>query len=162
MYCDRFYKESCNDAGTFHSIIQKDQQIHTINISTKGVYKNGYVWLDNAKKMAAQPICYLSVAVLKTYDRKDFLMSLPYIQNGVPGLPEALEAYTFPEILLSVNRYGKGHINDTFCLPVTRRERYPIYHSKAEQCRISSSRRADGEFCGYYFFFEKYNSCGWR
>lgn len=42
MYCDRFYKESCNDAGTFHSIIQKDQQIHTINISTKGVYKNGY------------------------------------------------------------------------------------------------------------------------
>lgn len=65
--------------------------------------------------MAAQPICYLSVAVLKTYDRKDFLMSLPYIQNGVSGLPEALEAYTFPEILLSVNRYGKGHINDTFC-----------------------------------------------
>lgn len=42
-------------------------------------------------------------------------MSLPYIQNGVSGLPEALEAYTFPEILLSVNRYGKGHINDTFC-----------------------------------------------
>lgn len=24
------------------------------------------------QKMAAQPICYLSVAVLKTYDRKDF------------------------------------------------------------------------------------------
>lgn len=28
---------------------------------------------------------------------------------------EALDAYTFPEILLSVDRYGKGHINDTFC-----------------------------------------------
>lgn len=65
--------------------------------------------------MAAQPICYLSVAVLKTYDRKDFLMSLPYIQNEVSSLPEALDAYTFPEILLSVDRYGKGHINDTFC-----------------------------------------------
>ena len=65
--------------------------------------------------MAAQPICYLSVAVLKTYDRKDFLMSLPYIQNEVSSLPEALDAFTFPEILLSVDRYGKGHINDTFC-----------------------------------------------
>ena len=28
---------------------------------------------------------------------------------------EALDAYTFPEILLDVDRYGKGHINDTFC-----------------------------------------------
>ena len=28
---------------------------------------------------------------------------------------EALDAYTFPEMLLSVDRYGKGHINDTFC-----------------------------------------------
>ena len=27
----------------------------------------------------------------------------------------ALDAYTFPEILLDVDRYGKGHINDTFC-----------------------------------------------
>ena len=42
-------------------------------------------------------------------------MSLPYIQNEVSSLPEALDAYTFPEILLSVDRYGKGHINDTFC-----------------------------------------------
>ena len=48
--------------------------------------------------------------------QKGFFMSLlPYIQNEIPGLREALDAYTFPEILLSVDRYGKGHINDTFC-----------------------------------------------
>ena len=40
---------------------------------------------------------------------------LPYIRNEIPGLREALDAYTFPEMLLSVDRYGKGHINDTFC-----------------------------------------------
>ena len=48
--------------------------------------------------------------------QKGFFMSLlPYIRNEIPGLREALDAYTFPEILLSVDRYGKGHINDTFC-----------------------------------------------
>ena len=48
--------------------------------------------------------------------QKGFFMSLlPYIRNEIPGLREALDAYTFPEMLLSVDRYGKGHINDTFC-----------------------------------------------
>ena len=48
--------------------------------------------------------------------QKGFFMSLlPYIRNEIPGLREALDAYTFPEILLDVDRYGKGHINDTFC-----------------------------------------------
>ena len=28
---------------------------------------------------------------------------------------EVLDAYAFPGMLLSVDRYGKGHINDTFC-----------------------------------------------
>ena len=48
--------------------------------------------------------------------QKGFFMSLlPYIRNEIPGLREALDAYTFTEILLDVDRYGKGHINDTFC-----------------------------------------------
>ena len=27
-----------------------------------------------------------------------------------------LEAYSFPETLLGVARYGQGHINDTYCV----------------------------------------------
>lgn len=33
-----------------------------------------------------------------------------------PVLPEVLDAYTFPDTLLGVVRYGRGHINDTFCV----------------------------------------------
>ena len=43
-------------------------------------------------------------------------MSLPYIPKEAPGLEEVLAAYAFPETLLGAVRYGRGHINDTYCV----------------------------------------------
>lgn len=43
-------------------------------------------------------------------------MTQCYIPEGNAALKEVLSAYTFPETLVGVVRYGQGHINDTFCV----------------------------------------------
>ncbi len=43
-------------------------------------------------------------------------MNTPYIPETEPMLAEVLAAWTFPETMVGVVRYGQGHINDTFCV----------------------------------------------
>ena len=38
------------------------------------------------------------------------------MQEQMPVLREVMEAYEFPDTLLGAVRYGRGHINDTFCV----------------------------------------------
>ena len=43
-------------------------------------------------------------------------MSKPYLSEENRMLQEALQAYSLPQHFLGAVRYGRGHINDTFCL----------------------------------------------
>lgn len=43
-------------------------------------------------------------------------MNQPFVPENDPIVREVLAAYTFPAVLLGAVRYGRGHINDTFCV----------------------------------------------
>lgn len=43
-------------------------------------------------------------------------MCKPFMPQDMPVLEEVLAAYAFPDTLMGAVRYGRGHINDTFCL----------------------------------------------